>query len=57
LSSFIYPARNLLGALQGSNRSFKFHKRVRLFLRVHKETLSVAVSVSNPDCSPFEIPS
>ena len=40
-----------------TNRSFKFHKRVRLFIRVQNETLSVAVSVSNPDCSPFEIPS
>jgi len=40
-----------------TNRRFQFKKRRQLFIRVHNETLSVAVSVHNPDCSPFEIPS
>jgi len=29
------------------NRPFQFNKRSQLFIRVHDETLSVAVSVSN----------
>jgi hypothetical protein len=38
--------------------SFKFKKRRQLFIRVHKETLSVvAMRVSNPDRSPAGIPS
>jgi hypothetical protein len=36
-----------------ANRRFEFHKRSQLFIRAHKEALSVAaMSVSNPDCSP-----
>jgi hypothetical protein len=40
-----------------TNRRFQFKKRRQLFIGAHNETLSVAVSVHNPDCSPFEIPS
>jgi hypothetical protein len=47
LSNLIDPLLNPLGALPGSNRSFKLHKRAHLFIRVHNETLSVAVSVEN----------
>jgi len=36
---------------------FEFHKRRQLFIRAHNETLSVAVRVHDPDCSPFGIPS
>jgi hypothetical protein len=38
------------------NRRFKFHKRRKLFIRTHNETLSVAaISVNNPDRSPAGI--
>jgi hypothetical protein len=33
------------------NHRFEFQKRRQLFIRVHNETFSVAVSVSNPDGS------
>jgi len=33
----------------------QFKKRGQLFIRAHNETLSVAVSVNNPDGSPFGI--
>jgi hypothetical protein len=33
------------------NRRFQFQKRRQLFIRTHNETLSVAMCVSNPDCS------
>jgi hypothetical protein len=36
------------------NRRFKLDKRRLLFIRMHNETLSVAMRVSNPDCSPVE---
>jgi hypothetical protein len=35
------------------NRRFEFHKRPQLFIGPHNETLSVAMSVSNEDRSPF----
>jgi len=39
-----------------ANRRFQFYKRSQLFIRVHNETLSVAaMSVCDPDCSPFAI--
>ena len=47
-----------LGFLVGVNasRGFKFHKRSQLFIRSHKETLSiVAMRVSNEDRSPARI--
>jgi hypothetical protein len=34
---------------------FQFHKRSQYFIRVHNETLSVAMGVSNPDRSPLRI--
>jgi hypothetical protein len=34
---------------------FQFEKRAELYIRVHNETLSVAMRVSDPDCSPFRI--
>jgi len=38
------------------NRRFQFNKRSQPFISAHNETPSVAaMSVSNPDCSPFEI--
>jgi len=36
-------------------RPFQFHKRSKHFIGMHDETLSVAMSVSNPDCSPFTV--
>jgi hypothetical protein len=38
-----------------ANRRFKFRKRSQLFIGAHDETLSIAMRVSNPDCSPFTI--
>jgi len=39
-----------------ANRRFQFYKRRQLFIRSHNETLSVAaMSVCDPDCSPFAI--
>ena len=38
-----------------TNRPFQFQKRRQLFIRVHNETLSVAMRVHNPDRSPFAI--
>jgi hypothetical protein len=40
-----------------SNRGFEFEKRGQLFLRMHNETLTVAVRVNNPDFPPFAIKS
>jgi hypothetical protein len=37
------------------DRGFWFHKCRQLFIRTHNETLSVAMRVSNPDCSPIGI--
>jgi len=37
------------------NRRFQFHKRSQLFIGMHNETLSVAMSVCNPDRSPAGI--
>jgi hypothetical protein len=37
------------------NRPFQFQKRSQLCVGVHNETLTVTVSVSNPDCSPARI--
>ena len=36
-------------------RPFQFQKRSQLFIGTDNETLSVAVSVSNPDRAPFRI--
>jgi hypothetical protein len=36
-------------------RPLQFHKCSQLFIGAHDETLSVAMRVSNPDCSPFAI--
>jgi len=38
-----------------ANRRFEFEKSRQLLVRVHNETLSVAVRVSNPDRSPLRI--
>ena len=38
-----------------ANRRLQFYKRSQLFLRVHNETFSVAMRVSNPDRSPIAI--
>jgi len=38
-------------------RRLQFDKRCQLFIGTHNETLSVAVRVNNPDCSPFKIQS
>jgi hypothetical protein len=38
-----------------ANHGFEFHKRSQLFIRAHNEAFSVAMCVSNPGCSPFEI--
>jgi len=37
------------------NRRFQFYKRSQLFSGTHDETLSVAMRVSNKDCSPARI--
>ena len=37
------------------NRPFQFHERSQLFIGTHDKTLSVAMSVYNPRCSPFKI--
>jgi hypothetical protein len=34
------------------NRRLQFKKRSQLFVGTHNETLSAAMRVSNPDCSP-----
>jgi len=36
------------------NRRFQFHKRSQLFIRVHNETLSVAMRIDNKDRSGFD---
>jgi hypothetical protein len=38
-----------------ATRPFDFKKRRQLFICVHNETLSVAMRISNPDCSPLRI--
>jgi hypothetical protein len=38
-----------------ANHRFEFDKRRQFFIRTHKETLSVAMRVSNPDRSPLGI--
>jgi hypothetical protein len=38
-----------------ADRRFEFEKRRQLFIRAHNEALSVAMRVSNPDCSPLGI--
>ena len=38
-------------AATGPNSRFQFQKRRQLFVRVHNETLSVAMRVHNPDRS------
>jgi hypothetical protein len=38
-----------------ANRRFEFQKRSQLFIRTHNETLSVAVSINNPDRAVFKI--
>jgi hypothetical protein len=43
---------NPFPSIRAPSRQFKFHKRSLLFIRTHNETLSLAVRVSNPDCSP-----
>jgi hypothetical protein len=37
------------------NRPFQFDKRSQYFIGADDETLSVAMRVSDPDCSPFRI--
>jgi hypothetical protein len=37
------------------NRAFDFQKRRQLLIGMHNETLSIAVRVSNPDCSPGRV--
>jgi hypothetical protein len=37
------------------DRRFEFHKRGQLFIRMHNETLSITMRISNPDCSPVGI--
>ena len=36
------------------SRRFQFHKSHQLFIRTHKETLSAAMRICNPDRSPLE---
>jgi len=36
-------------------RGFKFKKRRQLFIGTHNEPFSVAMRISNPDCSPVGI--
>jgi hypothetical protein len=36
-------------------RRFRFHKSSQHFIGTHDKTLSVAMRVNNPDCSPFAI--
>ena len=36
-------------------RTFEFDERSQLFVGTNNETLSVAMRVSNPDCSPLGI--
>jgi hypothetical protein len=38
-----------------ANHGLKFQKRGQLFVGTHKLTLSIAVCVSNPDCSPVAV--
>jgi hypothetical protein len=38
-----------------TNRPFQFQKCSQQFIRTHNESLSVAMRVNNPDCSPFNI--
>jgi hypothetical protein len=38
-----------------ANRRFKFQKRRQLVVSMHNETLSVAMCVNDPDCSPVGI--
>jgi hypothetical protein len=44
-------------SIAGANRPFQFDERCQLFIRTHNEMLSVAMRVSNPDCSPFKVQS
>jgi hypothetical protein len=37
------------------NRPFHFQKSSQDFIGAHNEMLSIAMRVSNPDCSPFGI--
>jgi hypothetical protein len=37
------------------NRPFQFDKRSQYFIGADDETLSVAMRVNDPDCSPFRI--
>jgi hypothetical protein len=43
------------GTKESARRRFQFHKRSQHFIRAHNETLSVAMRVGNPDCSPVGI--
>jgi hypothetical protein len=36
-------------------RPFQLHNRSQSFMRTHSEPLSIAMRVSNPDCSPIGI--
>jgi hypothetical protein len=54
LSNFISSATQSSERSAGSNRRIEFHKRSQLFIRLHNETLSIAMRVNNPDRSPRE---
>jgi hypothetical protein len=50
LASFISRAPQSSGRSDGSNRGLQFHKRCKLFIRTHNDTLPIAMRVSNPNC-------
>jgi hypothetical protein len=41
----------LILSTDGTNRRFKFHKRSQPLIRVHDEVATIAMRVSNKDCS------
>src|SRR5262245_18085989 len=59
--SAFHPRARFCAAITRSNSPrtrvspFAVPKGTQLFIGAHDETLSVAVRVSNPDCSPFTI--
>jgi hypothetical protein len=38
-------------------RPFQFQKRSQYFIGAHNETLSIVMSINDPDCAPFQIES
>jgi len=45
------PNHAIIQPPPAANRRFEFHKRSQHFIRSHNETLSLAMRVSNRDCS------